>query len=127
MISHCSLSYFPLAGISITTVSNISSIKHSIKFLPWTFCVQCKICRIKHVSKISKGSKIGKNLAKNTPEISPRKFKPNLPLFFVGVPNKEECGERKKRSTLLKQFQFEFEFFFEWNSPTVDLRSITFV
>ena len=45
VISHCSLSYFPLfAGISITTVSNISSIKHSIKFLPWT-CV----CSVKYV------------------------------------------------------------------------------
>ena len=45
VISHCSLSYFPLfAGTSITTVSNISSIKHSIKFLPWT-CV----CSVKYV------------------------------------------------------------------------------
>lgn len=60
-------------------------------------CVQCKICWIKHVSKISKGTKLAENITENTREISPKKFQPNLPLFFEGVPYKEEDLHRSKK------------------------------
>ena len=94
-------------------------------------CVQCKICRIKHVSKISKGTKLAENLTENTREISPRKFQPNLPPFFEGVPYKEEDLHRsKKQKDHISQANLMFPtstwiLLFEWNSPTVDLRSIT--
>jgi len=83
------------------------------------------------VSKISKGGKIGRSLTENTHEISSRKFRPNLPLFFVGVPNKEELLEKEREGAHFPSkptvFQFALELFFEWNSLKFYLRSITFV
>ena len=73
--------------------------------------MQCKICRIKHVSKISKGTKLAENLTENTSEISPRKFQPNLPLFFEGVPYKEDLHRSKKQKDHISQANLMFSNF----------------
>ena len=67
--------------------------------------------------KYQKGAKLAENLTENAHEISSRKFKPNLPLFFVGVPNKEEFAEKERKGAHFSSkptvFQFAPEFFFE--------------
>jgi len=58
--------------------------------------------------KYQKGAKLAENLTENAHEISSRKFRPNLPLFFVGVPNKEEFVERKKEKEHITQANLLF-------------------
>ena len=75
--------------VNITTVSIYISIKHSIKFLPWTR-VQWKICRLSKCSS-SKGEKWQKPFGRTWVRSSPESFSLLCPF-----PRWEEFHTKKK-------------------------------